>query len=54
MSLTGVIMTVKVQQTNSHLIVTVPSVAAKALFIHKGDKLIVRLVGKDLRYRKVE
>lgn len=54
MGLIGIITTVSVQESGGKLFVTVPSKAASELMISKADSLVVRVVGKDLKYRKVE
>lgn len=54
MGLIGIIGTVKVNEVGGSLYVTIPSTAIQQLIIKKGDTLLVRLQGKDIKYRKVE
>jgi len=52
--LIGVMGTVIVGRKGGSLVVTVPSKALQDLLIAEGDTLLVRVTGKDLKYRKVE
>jgi len=54
MSLVGVITTVSVYESGGNLVLTIPSRVVADLLINRGDHMICRVTGKDIKYRKVE
>lgn len=54
MGLVGIVGTVKVSKAGGSLYVVIPSKCIQDLLLQKGDTMIVRLNGKDIKYRKIE
>ena len=54
MSLVGIKTTVSVHEAGGNLVLTIPARIVRDLALSKGNNMILRVVGKDLRYRRVD